>query len=533
MAEADGAPCPFPPVLAFGLTNFPIHQANIAFEGSLFVSNLGYDGNDGVSMRLGEADSGLFIYPYAPVQYNYDAGWLMVGKAYGSLDGVTNSLLSTIRATKPYYEVYPVEVDFSSLGASSLTFQVSSQHVLVAEVTNSGPVGSLTINSGSYLGPRANPLWRGPDGSIGAVIDLNISEAYRFSITGPFDQVPDDGIQGDHIFIRANNPTGTVDFVSRMDILEGGGLFDFSVLNARLGMFGRGHQIIGGVFSAAGSKLKIAQTSSNEPTVGTIIEAGGVRQLDTALEPVELHTNNAVFEIRSSGLIDPDSGVELFGAMALKKLDGVLQLNADFSALYPAPEGTNTVPAGQLLIKVYDNGALAGSLTNSTTDTNLVLIATNSIPGVVASGVTIPDADDPDSSDPPFLAFTLNEHAILSDGANELRGNYFRISPIDPQRRPRSISSLALDVINFPAFTITGESTEVIEPRLAIARSENTVSLSWPNQNHPFMLQSTASLGIPFGAVTNDVRFVDDRNTVTLPIEPSSNRFFRLLLSPD
>ena len=186
--------------------------------------------------------------------------------------------------------------------------------------------------------------------------------------------------------------------------------------------------------------------------------------------------------------------------------------------------GTKSVEWKREIISVYD----------------LVLIATNSVPGVVASGVTIPRPGDPDSSDPPFLAFTLNEHAILSDGANELRGNYFRISPIDPQRRPSSISSLALDLINFPAFTITGERTEVIEPRLAIARSENTVSLSWPNQNHPFMLQSTASLGIPFGAVTilfgvvtNDVRFVDDRNTVTLPIEPSSNRFFRLLLSPD
>jgi hypothetical protein len=386
----------------------------------------------------------------------------------------------------------------------------------------------VSIYSASYLGPRANPLWRAPDGSIGAVIDFdNTEETYRFSIGLPSTDFPE--LQGDHIFIRANNPTRTIEFVSRMDIFEGGGLFDFSILNARLGMFGRAHQIMGGIFSATGGKLKIAQTSSNEPISGTLIEARSERQVDAELEPVELHTNNAVFEIRGSGSIETNSGLESFGTVTLTKLEGVLQLNADFSALYTAPEGTNTVPTGgQVLIKVYDNGSLAGSLTNSTTETNLVLIAPNSIPGVVASGVTIPD-----SSDPPFLAFTLNEHAILSDGARELRGNYFRLSPIDPQRRPSSISALTLDVINLPAFTITGERTEVLEPRLAIARSENTVSLSWPNQNHPFMLQSTASLGIPFETVTNDVRFVDDRNTVTLPIEPSSNRFFRLLLSPD
>jgi len=235
LMEAATAPCPFPPVIAFGLTNFPIHQANLSFDSPfgnpLFVGNLGYDGADGLSMRLGEADGGLFIYPHAPVQDNFDVAWFMLGRAYGSLDGVTNSLLSTMRATKPYYESYPVEVDFSSLGATSLTFQVYAHNVLVAEATNAGATGSLTINSATYLAPRANPLWRSPDGSIGAVIDFDLSEEpYRFSITGPFDDISGE-VQGDHIFIRANNPARIVDFVSRVDVFEGGGLFDFSVLN--------------------------------------------------------------------------------------------------------------------------------------------------------------------------------------------------------------------------------------------------------------------------------------------------------------
>lgn len=203
-------------------------------------------------------------------------------------------------------------------------------------------------------------------------------------------------------------------------------------------------------------------------------------------------------------------------------------MNADFSALYAPPEGTNSGPAGGVLIKVYNNGTFAGSLTNSGSDTTLVFSASNSVPAVVASGATIPD-----STEPPFLAFTLNEHATLSDGANELQGNYFRLSPVDPQRRPSSISALSLGVINFPSFTIIGENSQITEPSLAIARSDNTVTLSWPNQNQPFILQSNPSLGAAFENVTTDISFVDNRNTVTLPIDSSSNRFFRLILSPD
>ena len=81
--------------------------------------------------------------------------------------------------------------------------------------------------------------------------------------------------------------------------------------------------------------------------------------------------------------------------------------------------------------------------------------------------------------------------------------------------------------------TIIGEKSQITEPSLAIARSDNTVTLSWPNQNQPFILQSNPSIGAAFENVTTDVRFADNRNTVTLPIDSSSNRFFRLILSPD
>ena len=83
--------------------------------GIISVSNLGFEGFDGLSMRLGEADAGLFIYPDAPIQDSFGETWFMEGNVLGSRNGVTNALLASMRATKPYYETYPITVDFSPI----------------------------------------------------------------------------------------------------------------------------------------------------------------------------------------------------------------------------------------------------------------------------------------------------------------------------------------------------------------------------------------------------------------------------------
>src|SRR6186713_2691925 len=129
-------------VIAFGLTNSPLGTAHLRFQGSdLVVSGTGDVADSpvaasytttppptgissdyyGVSVQLGEADSGLYFYPYAQSLYN---GALMVGKMYGQLDGQPDELLTTMRAYRADYAVFNVECDFTPLGSSNVTFQV-------------------------------------------------------------------------------------------------------------------------------------------------------------------------------------------------------------------------------------------------------------------------------------------------------------------------------------------------------------------------------------------------------------------------
>lgn len=528
IAQAGEANCPYIPVpiIAFGLTNFALHDAAVTAseEGPLVVSNLGPEGEQGVSVQLGEADSGVFIYPDAPVQDNYSEAWFLLGKAYGKVNGVTNGLICTMRATKPYYETYPVSVDFSSLGATGLTYQVYRHNVLIAETSTPGPTGSITINSASHLNPRGNPCWREVDGSLGASIDLNVTEeVYRFSITGPF---LGDDLQGDHIFIRPDPATNVVDFVSRMDIF-GAAVDSFSIVNAKLGMFKRPHQALGSaVFTAAAGKLTVSKrTDGGEVNefAGTMVEMRDSFDLDIDLQPLLLDTNGASFQLFASGIID--GGVQMLGFFGITNQNQGLELSADFSQLYYSLDPTNLQPH-VLLITVYTNGTMAGTITNSPAERVLtirrVAAGEPSIPAIIACGSGI------DSNSIPSFLCTLDQESTFTDGAGPiLRGNQFRIAPISPERESGLISTFSLGVLNVPSFTIVGETSES-QPLLSIARSADTVVLSWPIQKQPFILESTASFGTTFSIVTNDVAFSEGRNVVTIPLDTTGSRFFRL-----
>jgi hypothetical protein len=526
IAEAAAASCPISPIIAFGLTNFPIRQA-VATSGDdsgaiISVSNLGFEGFDGLSMRLGEADAGLFIYPDAPIQDSFGETWFMEGNVLGSRNGVTNALLATMRATKPYYETYPVTVDFSPLGPSSLTFQLYLNGSLVAQSTQPGATGTVTVYSASRLGPRANPLWHARDGSVGAVIDFDLSETpYRFTITGPFGD-SEEGLQADRIFIRADNPTNSVDFVSRMDLTGGGGLYGFSVLNARLGMFGRPHQILGaGLFEAANRKLTISRVESEEPFAGVLLEARQESFLNVTLVPVSLETNTAMFQLTASGRIEADTGIQLLGMVTLARSGESLQLTADFSPLYsPSPDGTNSPPpAGSTRVSVYDHGTFVGSFTNSGPGKALTLSSSNGVPMITGAGVVLAG---------PTLFATLDRVALVTDdNTQEFVGDQLRITPLDPQVSPDVLSAFTLGGTGISPFTITAENSE---PPLTITRSGNQVILSWPRYAQGFIPQSAPALGESFTPVSEQISQGEEFYSVALPIDTGSNRFFRLSL---
>jgi hypothetical protein len=221
--------------------------------------------------------------------------------------------------------------------------------------------------------------------------------------------------------------------------------------------------------------------------------------------------------------------LEQFGVVVLTNIDGRLQVNADFSPLYSSPDPTNPIPR-LVQVNVYNNGAFIGSFTNSGMESSLVFHGSNSTPAIVACAATAGASDGPR----PFLSLGFEQLAALDDGhGRELQGSYFRFSPIDPERHPSILSAVSLGGLNFPSFTINAERTETSGPALSIARSQNALTLSWAPQNQPFSLESTHSLGAPFGTVTNEITFGIYTNSVNVPIEPTSNRFFRLVISSD
>src|SRR5687768_1167733 len=143
------------------------------------VPQMGDDGTNtigteyGVSAHLGEAQSGVYVYPASAVDLfgvSVD-GRSMWGKAYGSANGNTNTLISSIRGTRLAWGEYSVQVDFSSMGATSYTYQVWCHGIRVLHTTNRGPDSGVNTLSIEDRDPRVNPFIRTELG-IGASIEF-------------------------------------------------------------------------------------------------------------------------------------------------------------------------------------------------------------------------------------------------------------------------------------------------------------------------------------------------------------------------
>src|SRR5262245_4021029 len=96
---------------AFGLTNAPIGDAEVAFQGGTMTvtsagsSGVAPPGNErlpagtfGVSVQLGEADAGLWASPYHNGYVNDEN--FMVGQVFGDLGGQSDQAVCTVRARR-------------------------------------------------------------------------------------------------------------------------------------------------------------------------------------------------------------------------------------------------------------------------------------------------------------------------------------------------------------------------------------------------------------------------------------------------
>ncbi len=520
IAAAMMADCPPTPASAvvYGLTNVALGDAvldagSVTPSFQLSVSEIGPLGSDGVSVRLGEADSGVFLSPYASIWGEFNESWFMDGSAYGRVDGLPERPISRLHARKPDYGIYPVKIDLSPLAPISTTFQVWSNSALVAERTIPEAIGEVTVRSTSTMGPRANPFWRMPDGSVGAMIELTELKfpSESLAIDGPFGE----GVIGNRIFVRADSPSQHANSVSRLDVVVGGGLGAFSVLDARPGVFRRAHRVIGpGVLLPLPGRLHVTipiESEVKEP-FGTLVELREEGRLDLTFEPIRLTNTQAQFSMSLHGWGTDDS--DSLGALAFGHTNRSLVVTPSLNRV------------GDLLeTRIYRRGVFQGTHVSSNANAiGMIAGSSNEFPGIIGSGVAL----NPTGS--VFItSFTLDRVASFQsvDGV-ELQGDHFQIVATNAASSPQSLSAVAVWLAEVPALTITGETSDRTPPPLAIVRDGSSFALAWPAYNGPFVLETSDALPGAFTHVTTEAVYRDGHFRVDLPAALNGNRFFRL-----
>src|SRR5688572_6473602 len=279
------------PVMGYGLTNFAIGQAvldaNNEYD-TYRVTGLRSNGLDGVSIRVGEPDSGVFLTPTAGY---LEDGNLMVVKAYGQLNGANDTLLATIQGGRASDRVYPLTLDYTPLAPESVTYQVYNYGTLQREFTGGTPmvVAYYTVY------PTLNPIMRRSDGALGT--SLTMSDAIRFVFPELLSSA-----YGNELFIRLNNPRHPPGIVSRVDVLGGGGLYDFSFNEIALGVFGRPHgSIRGATLEAAPNRLRLDNFVNTNAEAGVLITLDRAGAFNLEFEPFALAHSNALIKVMAVG----------------------------------------------------------------------------------------------------------------------------------------------------------------------------------------------------------------------------------------
>jgi len=514
----------------FGLPHRRIEPAELMFRPDWFAGLLVYaytEDSYGVSIALGEADSGLFIYPDGN-QSNYGEEWFFDVTAYGRHSGANNDdIVSSIRVRKPYYESYPVSVNLDPMDPESVTVQIFSNRIVVAERTFSGSSANFHISGYASLDPRGNPYWRMPDGSVGAIVEfthpfaLQRTDYYEISFGNE-----DDGFDGDQIFVRANNPRHGVQFISRVDAVGGGGVPGFEIHNERLGMFGHPNQALGAVsFNALRGQLQVNTLESIGPEdfAAVLVEAPrGAARLEIDLDSVRLENTGAALALYPAGVIDGDPIA--FGQARISRGSNDMDFRCDFQVLFDLSSNSPS-----LRVEALKNGRVTGSaIVSGAVLSGGLTIAQGHVPEITGCRTTI------NSNGIPTLGISFARVTTLTGiEGGELSGNHIRVTPIDPRQSVRSISMTTIEMLEHPSITITGERSTVVPPVLSVQPAAGELVLSWQDSTRLYSLESASSLTGPFAPVLDEVETIDRENRLTVPISNEGTRFFRLSGPPD
>ena len=484
------------PLVALGLTNTPIGNATLEIieGGVLFVGNT--EGGSGVSVQLGEADSGVFLYPLTGDLYEGD---LMEGKAYGRVNGVADQFISSVLGIHSVSGSVTVTVDFSALGASRLS--VFAGTTLLGHISNA--TAAVWVQGNGY-GCRANPWWRLPDGSFGALIELadtensiSISPVIEYQI-----------VQSNCIFIRPDDPTNSVEWVSRVDVTSSG-LGSFCLTDARLGVFHQRHKALGqATLYPAGGQLLVGNLISNIED-GVAVSLASVSGFNADLLPLELTGTNATVLINGIGTSDEGMGSSL-GTVRIDNGSGVIRI------------GMETALAPQTIdIVVRSNGVVVGSVNVSSSAAFVDLSGNPRITGCSLPAKTMETL-------PGFAVRVDRLTTFTASSGQTLAGDEVRWQVPEPVFF-ESLETLVVTGNGVPSFTITGESETVAPPpALNIACSTNSLTLSWSDPNRSYSLEAAAALSDEFVALPDAPAYANNRGQLTLSTEGNGSRFFRL-----
>jgi len=489
------------PLKALGLTNVPLGNSTLELvdNGVLFVHD-SIDG--GVSVLLGEAEAGVFLYPLTGDAYE---GYWMEGKAYGRFAGVTNQLVSTVRGDHVGNSRGTVTVNFSALGATRLSVFVDS--TFIGRISNSVAVIDV---QGNAQGCRANPWWRLPDGSFGAMVELAYS-AWLISVALAPDH-PVDLEAGRTLFIRPDDPTNSVEFISSVDVTAGG-FGSFCLTDARVGMFYHGHKALGqATLSAVTNRLVVGNlTSISNVEDGVFVELPSVTAFDMDLVPLELPGTNALLMVSGYGT----AGLQAFTALGTLRIDnpdGRIRLGVEMGI---APQTTDVL--------IRSNGVVVGSVSMPSSEF-VSLSGTPRIVGCAISGKTLQTQ--------PGFGVRVDRLTAFTVAGQTLEGDEVRLLAPDPVVF-ETLESFVMVSQEVSSFTIAGERAAYPTlPELRVLPSTNQVTLLWPDPNRLFVVEATSTLTNAFEVLTNPPVMVGDMGSVTVDSSESGQRFFRLQRRP-
>jgi hypothetical protein len=507
----------------FGLTHTSLGNASLTLysQGGLWITDVSTNGLDGVSTHLGEAESGVFIFPNA----SYLApGNVMRAEVFGTVNDQTNSRIGTVNGSYPDYGIADVTANFSFLGATSLTFQAWGPDSIVGERTVSS--GFARILQGGP--PRVNP-WIALDGTFGALVDFG----RRVQVTLPgCSDCP--ALDATRMFLRPNGATSIVNSVSRTDVYAGGWLRDFFYDSVRLGMFGNSHEALGAVkFVATNRVLTVVNTNepgtngsfappsdlSGEIGPGFLVEFEHATTAAVQLLPVDIAVTNA--NQMQEQLVVSVSGIR---NNYLSQIGKAFLANSNGALTFAA--AVDSGPNHLLLI--YSNDVFVAS----NEIVSLTPIPVTGGPRLIATSANAELAAAPST-----IALTFDRPATfqLPQGSGFAVGNRALVRSTDPAG-VASIQGVAVIFQVIPSVTVIAESATYLRPALTISRAQNSITLRWADPARSYWLEEKHDLLDPWeNSPTPQSPPVYEKEfvSVTYPIGTGADlRFYRLLL-PD